>query len=170
MDLLAAKATALLEMSTHGLLRDGWKFKFNRARLSFGVCSYRTRTIKLSAPLTELNQDDQVLNTIRHEIAHALTPGDHHGPAWKQKAIELGCNGERVIQQFEIKLPPTKYSVRCPVCGAIYGRSRRPPDNRPRYCTACFRKGYRRPVEYYCNDETQLPLSVPKREESYAKD
>lgn len=34
---------------------------------------------------------DDLLDTLLHEIAHALTPGDGHGKLWQAKAMELGA-------------------------------------------------------------------------------
>jgi len=35
----------------------------------------------------------EVLNTIKHEIAHALTPKQHHNKVWKDCAKRIGSDG-----------------------------------------------------------------------------
>lgn len=37
------------------------------------------------------NHEVHVIETILHEIAHALTPGNGHNHVWKEQARELGC-------------------------------------------------------------------------------
>lgn len=77
---------------------DGWKFEWLKRVVKFskaGCCNYKTKTIKLSPTFVELNSDEEIINTILHEIAHALTPKHHHNKFWKRKAIEIGCTGSR---------------------------------------------------------------------------
>lgn len=81
-------------LKQHGL--NGWKFEWLKKMNKFskaGCCNYKTKTIKISPTFVELNDDDEVMNTILHEIAHALTPRHHHNKFWKRKAIEIGCTG-----------------------------------------------------------------------------
>jgi hypothetical protein len=43
-----------------------------------------------------------------------------HNIVWKQKAIEIGCNGKRLYQgEAHVK---TKYKGRCPKCGKVIYR------------------------------------------------
>ena len=77
-------------MIQHGL--SGWAFRFDHARRRFGSCRYGEKTITLSRPLTLLNDDGQVRDTVLHEIAHALCPGDGHGPNWKAACRRLGAD------------------------------------------------------------------------------
>ena len=61
-----------------------WVFRFDRAIRRFGCCNWTTRTISLSAVLTRSNTDEQIRDTILHEIAHALAgPRAGHGKLWK---------------------------------------------------------------------------------------
>lgn len=62
-----------------------------------GCCNYTSKIINLSqeyvaCPAVTL---DDIRNTALHEIAHALTPGHHHDDVWRQKALEIGCDGKR---------------------------------------------------------------------------
>lgn len=71
----------------------GWKFAWhNRVRV-YGTCDYAKKTIYLSRKLTAVREDAAVVNTILHEIAHALTPGCKHNAVWKAKFISLGGDG-----------------------------------------------------------------------------
>lgn len=121
-------------MRVYGLTT--WVFEFDRARTRLGQCRYGSRTITLSAPLVIRNSESVVRNTILHEIAHALVPGDHHGDRWRAKALEIGCTGERCFGSDVVT--PTKRRIgRCPGCGL---ETRRHTVRRGLACTACCEK------------------------------
>jgi predicted SprT family Zn-dependent metalloprotease len=101
-------------MDEHGLLAQGWRFAFDRAARRFGRCNYKRKTISLSRPLTLLNDQAQVRNTILHEIAHALLPkGAGHNQAWRSLAVSIGCDGQRL--HSAITAP--KWLATCSACG-----------------------------------------------------
>ena len=57
-----------------------WDYAKNR----LGQCQYARQLISLSIKVLLCGlTDDMITETIRHEFAHAATPGAHHGPAWK---------------------------------------------------------------------------------------
>jgi predicted SprT family Zn-dependent metalloprotease len=115
-------ATALIEK--HGL--TDWQFKFDTALSRFGCCKFRSKTITLSAKLTELNVEAKVTDTILHEIAHALVGVGHgHDSVWKRKALEIGCNGERCYNPQEVSTPDGKYSAVCPKCKHVHKKFRK---------------------------------------------
>jgi len=97
MELHRAKELALELMNLHGLLdgKSPWAFKWRKSRNAAGTCRFRTKEIMLSLYLTPFCDDADVKDTILHEIAHALTPGDGHGYAWQRKAREIGSIGMR---------------------------------------------------------------------------
>lgn len=90
---ISVKEFALKKMAEHGLIADGWKFVFNtRTKNRLGQCQYRNKTIELSANHVRTHIMAQVVDTIMHEIAHALcSRGAGHGAEWKRKAYELGA-------------------------------------------------------------------------------
>lgn len=73
---------------------DGWGVRLNTDVSSgfLGLCSYRDRLIILSAHHIDIHPSDSVENTIRHEIAHALTEGEGHSEVWKDMARKVGCD------------------------------------------------------------------------------
>lgn len=81
----------------HGLIKMGWKYKFNNNKSCCGVCKYHSKTIELSRNYinSKVTHKRDIKDTILHEIAHALCPGEQHNTVWKTKAIEIGCNGKR---------------------------------------------------------------------------
>jgi predicted SprT family Zn-dependent metalloprotease len=96
-----AKELALSEMRKWGLLPT-WKFRFNKRKRALGLCSPRDRTIYLSSYFLNKVSDAETLDTIRHEIAHALEAVRHgtsgHGPVWKAIAVEVGAKPERTCK------------------------------------------------------------------------
>ena len=106
----------------HGLLEAGWRFGgFDRAKTRCGVTKYDSKSISLSCyyiAKTEVSEEN-VRNTILHEIAHALTPGHHHDAIWQEKALAIGCNGERCANVGQIAL--SKWVVKCgnEACGIV---------------------------------------------------
>jgi predicted SprT family Zn-dependent metalloprotease len=114
-------------MGRHGLLAAGWRFRFDNARRRFGSCRSRDKAITLSRPLTLLNGEEQVRDTILHEIAHALTPDDGHGPAWRAKCREVGAKPERCYGEDDVVAPPRRpapYRYGCSPCGWWVDRRR----------------------------------------------
>ena len=80
------------EMNKHGL--QAWSVRLNQNADShfLGLCSYKDKCIILSAHHIDIHPEPDVINTIRHEIAHALCPGEGHSDVWAAKAREIGCD------------------------------------------------------------------------------
>lgn len=107
MDTTKAMNLALQQMSFHGL--SDWAFIWTNRLREHGRCSHKLQTIYLSKPLTKAKEKDHVLNTILHEIAHALVgPGHSHNDVWKAQALEIGCDGKaRCAKNYDDEdLPP----------------------------------------------------------------
>jgi predicted SprT family Zn-dependent metalloprotease len=84
---------AAFEMKKWGLTAKGWTFKFSQALTLHGQCLYDTKEIVVSAFLANTETEEQVTDTIRHEIAHALVGHKvvSHGVVWQRKAREVGA-------------------------------------------------------------------------------
>ena len=133
MDKIAALSMARRMMDAHGL--NDWHVKFDRATRRFGLCTYSTRTISISAPLTALNNEDEVVEVVRHEIAHALVgPGHGHGAVWRAKARAIGNNASRT---HSAETPAGRWVAVCPSCGKTTKFQRRPRSIRA--CGPCCR-------------------------------
>src|SRR5690349_969704 len=57
-----------------------------------GLCSYKDKCIILNAHHIDTHPEPEILNTIRHEVAHALTYGHGHDNIWASQARSLGCD------------------------------------------------------------------------------
>ena len=115
MNINEARKLAEDEMKLHGLY--DWTFEFDKASRRFGACHYNLKRITLSKVLVELNNPLVVLDTIRHEIAHALVGSGHgHNIVWKRKAIQIGCDGSRTYDSTKVVTPKKKYVGTCPNC------------------------------------------------------
>jgi len=89
-------------MTSHGLIKKGWKYKINKRKKTAGVTKYISKSIEISyhyinSPKTT---KENILNTILHEIAHSLTRGHGHDSTWTEKFIEIGGNGKIKSHHF----------------------------------------------------------------------
>jgi predicted SprT family Zn-dependent metalloprotease len=126
MNLYEAQHLARDLMNRHGL--PDWRFQFDHARRRFGSCRIRSRTITLSRPLTLLNSIDEVRDTILHEIAHALTPGNGHGAKWKAACHAIGAAPNRCYDDGSVIAPPRREAplvIGCTRCNWWSDRRRR---------------------------------------------
>lgn len=72
-----------------------------------------------------MNDEARVKNTILHEIAHALVGGGHgHDWAWRSKALEIGCDGNRCYTTKNTVVPESKYIAVCNSCGHVHRKHR----------------------------------------------
>jgi len=82
-----------LELNKNGL--KDWRIRIapDLNKFTFlGKCSYKEKCIYLNAFHIDTHPDVEIINTIRHEIAHALCPNQGHNDVWKAKAREIGCD------------------------------------------------------------------------------
>ena len=104
-----ADALTLLQakMEEHGLVSLGWTGTLDNAVRRFGACKYRKKRITLSRHLITINSDEETLDTILHEIAHALAFEEHgedcgHDERWQAIAIRIGARPERTVDADEV--------------------------------------------------------------------
>lgn len=114
----------------NGLLREHnlntWSFLINdRPKRRLGMCNYRDRTIQLSGWVLE-KCPERAINTIRHEVAHALVGAGHrHNHVWKAAAIKLGANPVACTALPMNERPPHTWILFCPSCKNECGGSYR---------------------------------------------
>jgi predicted SprT family Zn-dependent metalloprotease len=125
MDLAELAVVAGQEMHKHGL-RD-WSFGLAALKRGLGVCRFRSKRIEIAEFHARNNPPVVVLDTLRHEIAHAIAgPAAKHGPAWKAVAIRLGATPRACDDSDETIVPPGDWQATCPGCGKTFHRYRRP--------------------------------------------
>jgi len=122
-------------MEKHKL--DGWKLKFDESKSHLGQCRYSEKSIYLSYPYVEINDEKIIRNTILHEIAHALAGSGHgHNRIWKTIARHIGCTGDRCASGAE--RPRGKWTRHCENCGYEVQSHRR--TSKARACGECCEK------------------------------
>lgn len=122
MKITEAKKLAHHLMDVHQL--DDWTFGLNNNKSAFGKCFESKKRIELSRPFIEINNTDNVRDTILHEIAHALAGAEvGHGKVWKEIAQKIGST-PRSINVCKAT-PKEKFKGVCPNCGVTIYRHRR---------------------------------------------
>lgn len=150
MELSEIKDLAIELMYEHELIQDGWEFRFDNSKRRAGLCVEDRQNgnyISLSRVLMPLMKDEEVQDTILHEIAHALVGVKHgHNRVWVAKAKQIGCNGKRCYNPAaalkegakELIIAQSKYTFTCPKCGNQSAAHRKP--KRSKACGHCCRK------------------------------
>uniref|UniRef100_A0AAU6R709 SprT-like protease n=1 Tax=Micrococcus phage Olihed TaxID=3092209 RepID=A0AAU6R709_9CAUD len=106
-------------LAQYGLDRQGWTFAWDNGKRRAGACHYRTRTISASKYILPTASDEEVRETLLHEIAHALTPGHSHDAVWAAKLREMGGTGARTHSMETVE---GRYDLTCSNCGVIGNR------------------------------------------------
>ncbi len=101
-------------MDKHELM--SWGFQLDYARRRAGYCYYAKQVISLSRHFIEKADAKEILNTLLHEIAHALTPRAGHGCEWRRMALAIGCDGKTRHALGPLVEPAFKGT--CPSCGS----------------------------------------------------
>lgn len=147
MDRTTASKLTRVELDKHGLQSWGIRLTTDINQPFLGLCSYKDKVIILNAHHIDIHPDDEIKDTILHEVAHALTIGHGHDKIWADKAREIGCTNtlpcshlslpEHVIDAIRsgatiemtveeethvIRRPTykvTRLQDKCPTCGKV---------------------------------------------------
>lgn len=123
-----------------------WSFKINtRCRDRVGQCLYQEKTLELSKWYILHNDKKEVLDTILHEIAHAMTPGQDHNKKWKETAISIGCSGQRCYGTEVQGVPDPKWYAKCVACGREFKWQRLSRNKQKSKFIYCLCQKKRRP-------------------------
>lgn len=139
--LLLIKRVASDLMDEHGLIEDGWTFRFHAKKRALATCYFKQKCIAYSKHFLD-EPYDQVRDTILHEIAHALVgPGHGHDITWQRMAIQVGANPSRTVETVS-KKPRPNFVIKCdnPACPRpvkLYRYRLRKELIRSYYCKAC---------------------------------
>jgi predicted SprT family Zn-dependent metalloprotease len=109
-------------------------FIWDTKKRVFGSCIPSLKVIKLSLPLTLMNSDEQVKDTILHEIAHGLAgPGHGHDDYWKMMCIRVGAKPVRCYDSVTVNTPHS-FEATCE-CGIPHKKFKQPRTTR--ICLRC---------------------------------
>lgn len=122
--MMTTMALARSYLIDYGLIE--WSFKFDNAKRRAGCCKYRYKIISLSRYYVDMNDYDEIIDTILHEIAHAIVgPGNGHGPKWVEACLVVGAKPVRCYDSSVVKMPKGRWTATC-ICPIIYHRHRKP--------------------------------------------
>lgn len=131
-----AKQLALELMKKHGVTEDGWGFQWSNGKKQLGCAQIKKensergkvkeiKTIKLSRYLIALNDENEVRDTILHEIAHAIAGLEHgHDEVWKSVCRQIGAKPERLAGE-EVNVVEPRYVVVCGTCEKVLAKRHR---------------------------------------------
>lgn len=113
----------------------GWKFTWDNAKSRGGATRHSRKQISMSRHLVPLWTDEQVIDTLLHEIAHAmLPPSAGHGPEWRRTARSIGCSAERTHSN---ETAPAAWLGSCGCEGRVFERHRLSERVRNATCRRC---------------------------------
>lgn len=143
MDLAKAEEAARAWIKYYGL--TGWRFAFNDRKRSLGVCKYPRGggpgIIELNRGWTETAEPHDVLDTIKHECAHALVgPGHGHDHVWKAMCRKIGCTPSARADESvsgEIDTSGAKFFAECGSCEQKFHVYRKPKRLVGHFCKKC---------------------------------
>ena len=120
------------EMDKNDLFDGGLELDFAKVRA--GACHFGEKKITFSRNFVKNSNQNDIKDTILHEIAHALVGSKNgHNKIWKEMAIKLGCSARRCHtlefseykwirfcsnQCWEQKIHRRKANLICKKCGS----------------------------------------------------
>ncbi len=115
-------------------LKVGWQLAFDLAPARGGSCRYSDQQITLSVTYCLKASKEEIVDTILHEIAHAIVGPKHgHDATWKAAARQIGCTAERC---HRIQHTPPRWHGQCG-CGQQWERQRLSQRIRKSRCGKC---------------------------------
>lgn len=93
-----AYTAATAEMAKNGLLASGWELRMVPSTDFAGNTLQNSKIVLLSTTFVARRNRAQVLDVIRHEIAHAIVGMGHgHDAVWVAAAQGIGCSGVQKV-------------------------------------------------------------------------
>jgi predicted SprT family Zn-dependent metalloprotease len=122
------------------LLRENglidWDVRLNKNKRRLGACKQYLKRIELSEHYVQRNEIEHVIDTILHEIAHALVGCEHgHDAVWKEMCMRLGCKPKAC--EGDVDMPAGDWHAQCQSCKQDFFRHRKPLSVRGMYCIKC---------------------------------
>ncbi len=96
----AVAAAARRLMDGHGIV--DWTLAFVESGRRLGDCDYRDRVIRIGRAHALEGRDEEIRDTVLHEIAHAIAGAKAgHGPLWKATARRIGATPRARARESE---------------------------------------------------------------------
>lgn len=149
MDRHAASLLCRKKLDDYGLKDWGVRITSDITLPFLGKCMYADKCILLNGHHIDIHPREEVIDTILHEVAHALCPRQGHNDVWATKAREIGCTNtfpcshldlpahvidairsghsvevevtEKVVEQVvrNVTHKVTRLQDKCPECGKV---------------------------------------------------
>jgi predicted SprT family Zn-dependent metalloprotease len=76
---------------------DGWTFEVSaRMTSAAGYCYHEDKVIRIAEWLMLIGTKAEILDVVRHEVAHAMAGHEaHHGRVWKVACLIVGADPSR---------------------------------------------------------------------------
>ncbi len=105
------ESLAQKELQFHGL-HSKWRVRFDNGKIRAGECRFNDKILSFSRYLVERGSYQDMVEVLRHEIAHAIVgPKHHHDSTWRAVALRIGCSGDRC---HSIELAEPVWILACP--------------------------------------------------------
>lgn len=128
-----AKVKEIVEQKINQANLIGWTVVYNNTVNTCGTCNYHYKVITISKKHCQVATDEEVFDTICHEVAHAVVGyDDNHSEIWFNECIKLGGTGNITSNQTI----PYRYKGVCGKCSAVYKRHTAPQNKRVS-CSKC---------------------------------
>ncbi len=115
---------------------NGWDFQLTDTGRRLGCCKYDKFRIEISRYHAEHSPEEKVIDTLLHEIAHALVgPGHGHDNTWKVVAMRLGATPRACDDSIETVQKPGDWQAKCSCCQRVWNKYRRPKRLTGWFCT-----------------------------------
>ena len=148
MDLGEARKVAVEMLCDSGLTSKGWTFYFDNATGRAGQTNFYEKSITLTCLGTKIASEDDVRQTMLHEIAHALVGCGHaHDSVWLETARSIGYRQDRTMSldteaqraYTQAIADASKWEGRCAISRKVLTRAQRLGKRKRRLICKCHR-------------------------------
>jgi len=89
------------KLKEYGLYQKGWRTVFSKDEKNIGRCWHDVKRIELSIIHLNARSEADLMDTIIHEIAHAIVGAKvAHGPVWEEQCKKMGLTNPTVCGEF----------------------------------------------------------------------